>query len=152
MKYSISIYQAIVKVVGFWLFIIVVILLVCWISNEDLVGPDYKELCDNNPIIQCYPAFPKAVFKYGAICPEVDLNYVAVGPFMRSMDDLHFLYQVPAKYTTRLSKGKQAKGVFNTKSKSGVSQLYHFSLIYNRYLTYFSTKIYRFFSPSVCYL
>ena len=119
------------------------ILLACFIENKNIVGDSNDQIINKTPCILCYPLFDDALFQDGHICFYESRAGDREGPFLRSMGDLQFLYQIPAKYTSKLSKGKHIKHLFHTQNNNEMRILYGFLLKQNQLLRRFSSKCYK---------
>ena len=119
------------------------ILLACFIENKNITGHSNDEIINKTPSILCYPLFDEALFKDGHIIMYKSRDGVGEGPFLRSIGDLDFLYQFPAKYTSKLTKGKQIKKLFDPNNNNDMRQLYGFLLKQSHLLRRFSRKCYK---------
>ena len=113
----------------------------CFIENIDICGHSENELKTKHACIQCYPLFDLGLYNDGHIVfYKTKEDEQLLGPILRSIGDLHFLYQIPAKYTRKLTKHDFAKDVFNPKYRAHRKLLYGFSVKHNYYLREYIKK------------
>ena len=123
----------------------------CFIENIDICGHSENQLMSKHPCIQCYPLFDLGLYDDGHIIFYKTRNdEQLLGPILRSIGDLHFLYQIPEKFTRKLAKYDLAKDVFNPKYRAHRKLLYGFSVKHNYYLREYIKKGFRYSKIKVC--
>ena len=125
--------------------------MISFIENTDITGESQDNILNHRPYIVCFPIFHMALYQDGHIAFYEDVEGVRHGPFLRAIGDLTFLYQLPAKYTTKLSQGKHVAKVFNPYNQTDRNKLYGFSILHNTILRKFNQQSFRFYKFSkVC--
>ena len=127
--------------------------MVCFVFNVPIQGDSDTDIINNKPVIQCYPIFARSLFNGGEaiIFREWSQNCRILGPYMRAMGDLHFLYQIPAKFTTQLSKNESVI-LFEPQIIGNLKKLYGFNLVHNKYLRRFYDRQRIFHKTEVCFI
>ena len=122
----------------------------CFIENLDICGESESQLINKHPCIQCYPIFERGLYEDGHIYLYKTEDRQLIGPILRSIGDLIFLYQIPEKFTHKLSTRDYARDVFNPQYRAHRKKLYGFVVLHNRYLYNFAKKGFKYVRLNVC--